>query len=344
MLEKANVTFYRVQRCGCYKHGSGTPEFGSMADLLRQLSKWSDGKELSQTRLTQPSGDGDSLPVYLFGIEEKAGNALVSMWNEVPATKDGKVASVPANAKVGKAQQVLNKVQKGTIPGFPTFFWFVPEVGVLATLRFDQLVTGQKPLQEYCEQFLATSSSYAVQLPPDKENELESITVYGYRRSDKEPPSTNVHPLFRTVLFIKPGQHELIIKRTHDIRKVHRRASLSLKNQEQRSYWQKGLALVGVGRPNAQPSSAKMRASISAQPSSEEVKTIIKDWKAHGSSQWDDYGFQFKGEQKVHWLSSASARGEFTINVERDNVGQIDRVKLLDAVMHIKPELLTLLK
>lgn len=134
VTDKVLITIYDVKQCGYYKHGGKQPEFGSLSNLIAQLRTWSAGKLLGDTKLIQPDG-GDDLPVYLFEIDEKDGCALVTTWNEIPATNDNKVASVAANDKVGKATMHLNDVKAGTIPGFPTFFWLLPNRDLLATLR-----------------------------------------------------------------------------------------------------------------------------------------------------------------------------------------------------------------
>jgi len=73
-------------------------------------------------------------------------------------------------------------------------------------------------------------------------------------------------------------------------------------------------------------------------------RSSVKDWESKGEVQWDDYGFKFKSDQQIYWLSGARASGEFTIDVTRDAAsGKIDATKLLGQVMKIKAELLKLM-
>lgn len=346
MIEAMRVTFYNVAQCGYYAHANPAPQFGSMGGLLSELRGWSQGKQLAQTRIGSPAGDGDQLPIYLSAIDELQGTYLVTAWNEVPADKDGNVASVPAAAPVGRVKQVNNAVQPGTIPGYPTFFWLLPSEQVVATLRFNQAVTGQKAFQEYLEQFLAVQSSHAVMLPPNEKSEDEPLTVWAYRANPKATPTTKVAPRFRTKLVTKPGQIDMITRRVADIRRVHRKAELELKDTTERAMWQKALSFIGVEPAHTQPKKAKVQASMSATVTSAELKTIIKEWQGkNGSSEWDDCGFQFTGETEVHWLSGVRASGDFNIDVTRstDNA-QIEARKLLAGLLAMKAELLGLLK
>lgn len=345
MFEEMKVAFYKVERCGYYTYAQPQPAFGSLAGLMADVKKWSSGKALSDTRIDAASGDGDHLPVYLREIHESQSTFLLTAWNEVPADKEGYVASVPASAQVGSVQQVNNKIVPGTIPGYPTFFWILPARGLLATLRIDQRIAGQQAFQEYMQMFLATQSSHAVLKPQGQDG--DGVTeLWAYRASSKSNPVTDVAPRFHTVMYKNPGAIDTIIKRVDDIRRVHRRVDLELKNTSERALWQRALKVIGVTSVPDEPKKARFQANLSTLLTSAELKTLIKEWQdGAGNSEWDDCGFQFKGESEVHWLSGARASGEFQIDVTRDpNNGQIDTAKLLAGVLKMKTELLALLK
>lgn len=343
MNERMTVTFYSVSQCGFYRFGQESPEFGNMSGLISDLHRWSQGKVLADTKITEASGDGAQLPIYLSDIHLHKGDALLEMWNEVPAAKDGKINSAPAQARVGEVTVVANKVARGTIPGYPTYFWFVPEHQVMATLRFDQLITGQKAMQEYCEQFLSAQSSHAVLMPASEDENL-AVEVYGYRRDERHAASSQLSPRFRTRIFTKPGPIDLIVKRVADIRRVYRRAELELRDNSERAYWQRALRILGMSTPAQQPKKARMQATMSAQLTRAELDSLIEDWKSKHDSKWDDYGFKFQSEPHVHWLGGARASGGFEIDVTRaSDSGQIDSEKLLESLMKVRSNALTLM-
>ncbi|HET8898794.1 MAG TPA: hypothetical protein VFN09_08505 [Rhodanobacteraceae bacterium] len=346
MIEDMHVTFYRVAHCGYYAVGADKPVFGNMVNLLGEVHAWLQGKELAHTRIGAASDDSEQMPVYISELHQSQGTYLLTAWNEVPANADGFVASVPANARVGAVQQVNNKVAKGTIPGYPTLFWLLPEKGLLATLRFHQAITGQKALQEYLEQFLATQSSHAV-LQPEKGNGDDAThDLWGYRAHAKATPTGRVAPRFRTKLVTKPGEIELITRRVDDIRKVHRRAELVLKDTSERAMWQRAMRFIGLNPGEVKSKKARLQASLSTTLTSAELKTLIKDWRDnHHGSAWDDCGFQFTGESEIHWLSGVRASGDFKIDVVRgEGNAQIETAKLLASVLRMKSSLLGLLE
>ncbi|MFO7127347.1 hypothetical protein P3E14_32305, partial [Pseudomonas aeruginosa] len=69
-------------------------------------------------------------------------------------------------SQVGNTEVVLKEIPEGGIPGFATYFWFLPERNVFASIKFQHLITGQKPMQEYMESYLTLYSSHAVLTEP----------------------------------------------------------------------------------------------------------------------------------------------------------------------------------
>ncbi|EPO6703957.1 hypothetical protein ACUDWF_003147, partial [Pseudomonas aeruginosa] len=134
-IEKAKITFYRIDQAGFYQRGQDDPTFGSAAEMLAELHRWSQGKQLAETKTYEPAQDSDLLPVYLMGIEPAADSHLVTMWNQTPSV-EGNFAAAMGNSQVGNTEVVLKEIPEGGIPGFATYFWFLPELGVFASIKF----------------------------------------------------------------------------------------------------------------------------------------------------------------------------------------------------------------
>lgn len=341
--EKVTVTFYRVVQCGYFGYADASPQFGNFPALLAEVGHWAKGKQLADTRLDAPAGEGDSLPVYLSNFQQHAGDYMATVWNEVPANKDGSVASAPANAPVGRVHQINNKVVPGTIPGFPTFFWLLSQDGLLATVRVEsQTVTAQDAFRAYLERFMASQSVHAVRLPPAAEADDGDITVWGYRGSATHPVTTRVAPRFRTRLHVSPGAIEEIVRRVAEIRTVHRRTQLLREESAAQAAWQK---VMRIPREII-TAQANLRVSMATTLTAPELKTLIADWRKRGHGMHaDDYGFQFKGESGIHWLSGARASTGAVVPVTREDANQqVDTGALLEVLMHRKQELLAVVR
>jgi hypothetical protein len=67
MAEEASINFYRIARCGYYRHGRTVPEFCLLADALHELVTWvKDGEKTLGETCTYKIDDGEAgLPVIV---------------------------------------------------------------------------------------------------------------------------------------------------------------------------------------------------------------------------------------------------------------------------------------
>lgn len=339
--ETASITFYSITQCGFYSWRGKSPLFGSTSKLLTEIAAWSKDKELQQTKLYEPKGD--LLPVYLLDITQHGNDWLVTMWNQVPSTEKG-VASVMGSSKVGDADVVMNPVAKGSIPGFATYFWFLPNTESFASVRFSHLITAQKAMQEYMESFLEFASSHAV-LERQEGPDLE-VVLLGYKENPagSELPSLKIYPKFRTELVKNPGKHEYILKNIGQISRVERSMQLRLDQKEDLSMFQTILRFTHMHNPVNPPKQMRFKYRLATGVTKDEVQAIIDSWNEGAEKQWDDYGFVLRGSSSIHWLSHSLARKDVALNIGRVNDEVVEPVSLLVALHANKTELLSVAK
>ncbi len=338
-IEKAKITFYRIDQAGFYQRGQDEPSFGNAAEMLAELHRWSQGKQLAETKTYEPAQDSDLLPVYLMGIEPAADSHLVTMWNQTPSV-EGNFAAAMGNSQVGNTEVVLKEIPEGGIPGFATYFWFLPELGVFASIKFQHLITGQKPMQEYMESYLGLYSSHVVLTDPEDGVDIELV---GYRQRPGAPVQ-DLSPRFRTSLLKKPGDHELLIEQADQIRKVHRKTTLHLDREPDLDFWQRALQVAHLRQAEVLPDDVRIKYELKVQLDGEQVGEIIDSWLAGHDREWDDYGFQMRGEQSPRWLSHSIARDEFDLDVTRDNLEVVNARSLLEALRGRRQAILEILR
>jgi len=213
VIHDCNITFYKIEQCGFYKYRAKTPVFGSQSKLLMDLANWSNGAELAHTKTFTPK-EGNALPIYLADIKEHKGTWLVTLWNETHEA-DEKVPSLMANASVGANNVILNDVKPGSIPGFATYFWFIPDLNVLATVRFARTYTGPNAMQMYMRSFLRYFSSYTVR-DDNEVNDDGSLKIIGYR-DGKNGDVLRLFPRFKASLYAKAGEYDVILNNAERI-------------------------------------------------------------------------------------------------------------------------------
>ncbi len=343
-LETVHLGFFKITRCGYYKGRKPTPEFGSLLALLADLEIWAQGKQLAQTQTFQKavSSNGDTLlPVFLYDIKRRGNEWLVVLWNEVPST-NSQVASVMANGSVGQAQVHMNNVVKGSIPGFATYFWFLPEKEVFANIRFQHATGGHAALQTYIRSYLDRFSSH-VDLDTTTGNTPFDMNINGYRASATDPLG-NFSPRYKSFVFTKPGEHQLLIQQAHKITKVLRRTHLELQTPEDLDVWQK-LWRKLHHQKTATTDTVSLQYEMKSSLSKEAVEDIIKTNNDDASeSTWDDIGFQLSGESSPRWLNKSYARDKFDLEVARHNAELVDLDSLFDGLTQRRTTILSLLE
>ncbi|MDG4948456.1 hypothetical protein NYR72_07935 [Actinobacillus equuli subsp. haemolyticus] len=154
---QARITFYKINRCGLYvrsKNGSvSQPKFLGAKELLADLSQWAIGKNLADTDVFK-NAQNQGFCTYLADIKSGTDSTILVMWNQVPHSDAG-VLSLPNNSTVGSIQQAdANAIMANSIPGYPTYFWFIPSRNVFATICFNTIVNGRAAMESYVKQFM----------------------------------------------------------------------------------------------------------------------------------------------------------------------------------------------
>lgn len=319
VTETAVITFYNINKCGFYRYGADQAAFGDCLELLTDLNGWATGKTLKETK-TYEAND-EVLPAYLLDFKESGDNIVLLLWNEVPSTEQN-VSSVAGTAHFGAGPTViLNPIQAGSIPGFATYFWFIPSKGLVASIKLNHALTGQKAMQSYLHNFLKKSSKRALVERVEKEDGSFEIVVKGYKAhpDDATLPKKRHYPQFVTGLVKNPGKHDIIRQNVNNITKIEKVIELDVSIPDQLDLWQRFLVSMHISGPQTATVSTKVRYELSPDVDLAEVDEMIAEWNANPVANTCDYGFEFKGDSKTYWLSRSLARTKFALNLDRQD-------------------------
>lgn len=340
-MEEAKITFYNIEKCGLYEFARDEPTFGSISEFLGQLKYWAQKNEKpleeTCTYAIEESEDVDRTFCYDIVKSSITGDFLLTTWNETPSY-EGRVAAVKGSSKVGSAKVEFTKLPKDSIPGYATYFWFIPEQEVFATIRFQHRMNGKKNLDKYLKEFISKFSDYVVLSDDGKAD----INIVGYA-DDEESEPVNLHAYFRTSIVRKPGQIDYILSRYHKIRKITRHNRLAPRVAGSQELWQAALKGLGLKKKRTFDSEVNFSYEFSFNPSELELKEMVEEWEKSHDSKWDDIGFTLKGEQTPRWLSNSLARDEFELKVKRTDDEIVDAKSILKELTNKRDEILALL-
>jgi hypothetical protein len=138
MREEFTITFYSIDRCGYYETGQEKCKFGEIRETLEGLRTWvfSNNMQIGGTCTYDLQEGQNTYHTYCYDlIKDHSGDSyLLATWNEIPSV-DGNVASINGGSPVKDAEVSLTELPAGNIPGYASYFWFIPSLNSFATVR-----------------------------------------------------------------------------------------------------------------------------------------------------------------------------------------------------------------
>jgi hypothetical protein len=332
--EEITLTFYRIDKCGYYARRQTTPAFGTVDEIFDDLGTWIRDKELGDTCPFGPNYHG-FLGTYCFNLTKHSnGDFLFVTWNTTP-NSNGRVASVDPRSTVGSPIVDLTTLPPNFIPGYPTYFWILPNQSIMATITFQHALNGQSAVQRLVRNFAAKFSRFVA--TRDDDNDDADIVVDGYRDSIGGE-IRHLYPRFRTKLIRNRTRLAELRDNHTSIRRIVRKSTISTDNDADRSLWQDFLLNLGMdSRQNVRP--IEIKYEIKLTPSADDFDQIVTTFEKLPNRDWDDVGFVFEGGE-TQWLSSTIARENLTLDVERENAEIASPEALIDQLVTRRRDLL----
>ncbi|MDO4698312.1 MAG: hypothetical protein Q4A60_06525 [Pasteurellaceae bacterium] len=329
---QARITFYQIKRCGIYKRGSkgSQPQFLGIKSMLANLENWAIGKELSETDVFK-NAQNKGFCTYLADIKSTAKSTILVMWNQVPHTESG-VLSLPNKSKVGAIKQAdANAVKEDSIPGYPTYFWFVPSKNVFATICFSTIVNGRIAMENYVKQFMAVFSDYVVKEFDEQRGELV-IKGYSADPNDEDERIYSYRPSFVSAMYPKTQELQFLKEKAPEIKKITKTATATYRNKLSLNILQKFMGFFsGLPREAFSTEEFTVKGEVSVNGlTKDEIQSLYDEWESDVNELHSlDYGFKINGEQ--YWFSRALAKWEGDLSLsftEQNSFGNIESLLL----------------
>jgi hypothetical protein len=347
----ARITFYDIAKSGFYHYGADSKAFGDLNVVLQDIISEFSGQDLVYTCPYLPKKGADVLRTFLYDIKlDSSGSCLLSTWNESQIFKNG-IASVNARNKVGTMSVNLTPPPEDSIPGYPTYFWFLPELNIYATVVMGEaMLNGNQGMNLFMKKFMENFSSYAILDHLDGDDAPQGNTNFGHRVVGYAEPGTpdnddmpRVTCHFETHLHRNLGQIEYIRRVRSRISNVVRRCGVDYSVNAQESLARAVIDDLSGGMTERENSKEpyKINYDISLCPSEKELEYMIDQWGVkYGLNKDDRVGFKVSGEQGVWWLDSSLARDDFELPVSEFEEGFPVTASLLECLESEKTHIL----
>ncbi|MDP5211046.1 hypothetical protein [Microbulbifer sp. 2205BS26-8] len=314
MLE-AKVKFFDIKKCGFYLRGSDQTEFSGLHDTLQQLSLWAvDGREFINTTTYEADPDNDLRNTYFcnWHTNKVTKDSILILWNEVP-NDNGVIYGMSPMERPGSTSMLTTGFGNiPVIPGFPSYFWFVPEKNVFATLKFNHSIQGKSNLDRFLNGFLANKSPYRV---IDEEG-----TVIGYSKNGQ--PSNHSARIHAKFYALGRKQEELeaeLLTNLHRIRRIVKRETLQYTVKDDRMALERFFS----GLLSNTPTFTQVRAithELQFEPTEQQLRQIISNYaEMNTASSIRNAGFVYNNGKRV-MLNGTSVAFTAEINAQqKDN-------------------------
>lgn len=338
MLE-AKLRFFEIQRCGFYRRAASAPEFSGISDAVGKLSNWAtDGREFINTTTYEPDPDNDLLNTYFYSSCQNSQNndSVLVLWNESP-NDNGRLYGINPLDRPGTTTEMLatDFGDIPAIPGAPSYFWFIPERQVFASIRFDHSISGKANLDHYLNGFLANKSPYRV---VDTDGQVIGFSPNGQHNEG--------NPTYYSKFVSKATKQEELeaelLANMHKIRKLIKRENLSYQLPDDRPLIERVFSELLDNTPNFTDTRI-ITHELQFQPTEIQLRGIINNYNERGTdSSLRNAGFMYN-DGKVVMLNGINISMSAELNVNRFDNQIVSPSDLLNVITSNRARFLSIL-
>ncbi|WP_139044305.1 hypothetical protein [Marinobacterium stanieri] len=325
---------YDVTRCGLYIGRKPEPTHLPIGPLLKEIKQWAIDSEKPIIETSTYTKNHRTEESYCLDMVSSNGQYLLALWNKVPHSKSG-VGMINGSKAASSAKVSHTKIGNGDIPGYPTFFWFLPSSNKMIAIKIESPALGISQLREYIKGYLYSFCSYRVI------NNIDGKITEGFADFPRPPSGKDervvnlkLHPSISIVAKSVPGKQDEFLARYDQVTKlvkdIYVYNSLSDNNatmlERVRSFF------------NDLPASRKKKARVQmpVSLSKTDMQGFIDEYNNNDHSQEHDVGFIFSGSQHIDWLSGSQQKIKELLDIHWIAEGQPDLKKLLESLRKIE--------
>ena len=319
IMEDVTATLYAIRACGYYR--DEVHRFAKATEVFKDFTEWARGcNSIGETSTYTPSEDDGFLSSFCMDARELAIPDVFALatWNEMPTVEDG-VQILSVGSRVGHAHVSNVNIDALSLPGYPAYYCVDTRNQLAVNFRFEQRLNGSRQFQKFIQGFLQGYSQWCVW------NQQANNELLGYSENNPNNYDDSLEPNFSTGFVRVPGKVDYIRQNVNRVRKVIRRAYVSPKVAEEKSFIDKSFEILGLQKNNRLRAPMPYEYRLKIRLTLEQLNGVIDEFQ-HGDAgdTWNDTGFIFaKESQTPYWLSGSLARDKTRIDVGREQEGNL---------------------
>lgn len=364
-MDNGSITYFDITACGFYrlKHKSADLDykFGDLMGVLDDLELWLKDKSFEQTLAWNKDEQPLRTRVYSRGLarDNNTKDAVIVLYREV-GNGNGihgiEVGSKVSSDSKGTVKAGREHGENKVIWGEPCYYWIIPELNKIASIRFPHSFADTYLFGQYFIQHVNNNSKLGSRTKSKRTFESvpgRSVDVYSTKFKHGEGKN-EVNCVFKFLLEetkLKAAEENferLRHKITHTLIKDTTVVNQQDTRQPLLKLTSNALAsLVGeskrdqlIGKPPILKQPRRIEVKIDGAPSSDELKNLFS--MREKESDWD-VGFLMADRANPIWLSSYVARTKLPLH-DSDGTEHYSASFLLEEINKVRDDLMSEVK
>ncbi len=330
----AYIKFFDIKKCGFYSRGAADPVFGDINQSLTQLTNWArDGRDFVNTTTYESDPENDLLSTYFCDWQGNpvTQDSVLILWNETP-NNNGTVYGMPPRSRPGDTAMLTTEFEGDAIPGMPSYFWFIPEHNLMASIRFQHSIAGKANAERYLNSYLWNKSPYRI-LNAESE-------VIGFSESGNfEEGCEKLHPKFVAMVRKNHQLIDYLLENRSRITRMIKRETLSYQSRDDRNIIERVFSDLLNNAP-VFTEDRTINHTMQFRPTEQQLEQIVNNYDNLGpNSPIKDVGFILNTNEQI-MLSGVSLSVEEELQVDRLENEIISADLLLNALSRSRGRLL----
>ena len=328
---QANLTFFKIEKCGFFKRGNDNGESLPIHDLLTIYREWFEAREsLAETLPWDEESEEYQFrkKVYCKSIsfDSDNGDVLLTLWRSL-GDHHGNVYGLRADSSLDD-HHIVNANDdvdgQSIIWGQPAYYWFIPSLNIYASIRFHDTVSDKSELERYLKSFITLRSDF-------REKSMEQrVSTTGYPYTNITFPSedgrSNLWFNFQSRQYTKLTECADLDAIARDITQFVQRDTISaISPQEETTWWERKMGNLPFISKSVDRESRNIEIIMDAAPTSEELRNVFENYNEEyayrGNTDWCNLGFRKRSGGGTCWLNQFVVRSILNVdsNIESRN-------------------------
>lgn len=183
-LDRGLIQFFEVEKCGLYRKRDNKSEYvkGDMSSSLGQITNWLKDRDFDDTIPWDIEHNQNRKKLHCLNeyTDNETGDVVLVFWESF-SDDSGYLKGVSSGGKFGSDAEkssiqitTPSKDGKRSLLGRPLYYWFIPEIGVVASIKFPHSLASTQLICDYIKKCI----DYRVDIPGKK---IKETTYFNER-------------------------------------------------------------------------------------------------------------------------------------------------------------------